>query len=120
MKNKLTIAITVFLILIPLRLPISILFIHFFEWILAITPHQEVIPLNVLATNVIVSKMIYNIALSALFIYNIEKFSIEKLKRKAKDSYGESVYWWTIAIGILLVAFIVIDGISVYKIFFIK
>ena len=36
---------------------------------------------------------------------------------KPKD---EPVYWWVVVIGMLLIAFIVIDGVSVYNIFFIK
>ena len=125
MKNKLTISIIAFLLLIPLRLPISILFIHFFEWIIALTTGNEYIPKDILATNIIVSKLVYNIAISALFIVSLELFARDKLKRKAQtvDYYGhitpEPIYWWIIPIGILLVAFIIIDGISVYNIFFI-
>jgi hypothetical protein len=126
MKNKLTITLIAFLLLIPLRLPISILFIHFFEWILGLTTTQEAIPKDILATNIIISKLVYNIALSAFFIVNIELFSREKFGRKARvTSYSgktedQPIYWWIVPIGILLVAFIIIDGISVYNIFFIN
>lgn len=125
MKNKLTITLVAFLLLIPLRLPVSILFIHFFEWILGITT-KEIIPKDVLATNIIVSKFVYNIAISALFLVNLEMFSREKMGRKAKmfDSYKkqfvyQACYWWVVPIGMLLFAFIIIDAISVYNIFFI-
>jgi len=118
MKNKLMITLVLFLILIPLRLPISILFIQFFEWIVNVTATKE-IPNNTLATNVIVSKVIYNIALSSYFVYNIEKFSIEKFGRRAKDQFKtEQVYWWTVVISILLFVFIIIDAVSINDIFF--
>ncbi len=126
MKNKLTITLLAFLLLIPLRLPISILFIHFFEWVIGLTISGEIIPKDILATNIIVSKLVYNIAISAMFIVNLELFSREKFGRKAqtkdyRDTIKEEpVYWWIVPIGILLVAFIIIDGISVYNIFFIK
>jgi len=126
MKNKLTITIIAFLLLIPLRLPISILFIHFFEWIIGRTMSGEVIPKDILATNIIVSKFVYNIAISAMFIVNLELFSREKFGRKAqmknyrRENVEEPIYWWIVPVGILLVAFIIIDGISVYNIFFIK
>jgi hypothetical protein len=126
MKNKLTITLLAFLLLIPLRLPISILFIHFFEWIIGLTTHNEIIPKDILATNIIVSKLVYNIAISAMFIVNLELLSREKFGRKAQSKdysdrvKDEPVYWWIVPIGILLVAFIIIDGISVYNIFFIK
>lgn len=125
MKNKITTSLIVFLLLIPLRLPISILFIHFFQWLIGMTT-KEVIPDGILATNVIVTKLVYNIALSAFFIYTIEVFSREKYGRKARmyDSiykkYDDSImYWWIVPIGILLLSFIIIDAISVYDIFFI-
>lgn len=123
MKNKITISLFLFLLLIPFRLPISILFIHFFQWIIGITSN-EVIPQGVVATNVIITKLVYNIALSSFFLYNIEMFSREKFGRKAKtkdyrdQDVDATVYWWIVPIGILLLAFIIIDGISVYDIFF--
>ena len=86
----------------------------------------EVIPKDILATNIIVSKFVYNIAISAMFIVNLELFSREKFGRKAqmknyrRENVEEPIYWWIVPVGILLVAFIIIDGISVYNIFFIK
>jgi len=122
MKNKLTTSILLFLILIPFRLPVSILFIYFFQWIIGVTTN-EVIPQGILATNVIVSKIVYNIAIASWFLYTIETFSREKFGRKAQsNAYStikdEPFYWWVIPIGLLLIAFVIIDGISVYDIFF--
>ncbi len=122
MKHKITITLLLFLLLIPLRLPISILFIHFFQWLITLTA-QATIPQDVLATNVIITKIVYNIALSAIFLYNIEMFSREKFGRKAqtkeyKGMQDQPIYWWVVPIGILLITFIVVDGISVHDIFF--
>lgn len=117
MKNKLITLLIVFLLLVPLRLPISILFIEFFQWIIAMTTNKA-IPNGILATNVILSKMVYNIALSSLFIYNIERLSIEKMHRKANGD--PKVYWWTVLIGILLLIFIIVDAIGTNQIFFIN
>lgn len=125
MKNKLILSLIAFLLLIPLRLPISILFIYFFEWIIGITTSEN-IPKDILATNIIVTKLIYNIALSSLFLYSIEMFSRDKLGRKARlTNYSgrpeeQLIYWWIAPIGIILFAFIIIDSISIYNIFFIK
>jgi len=89
MKNKLTITIITFLLLVPLRLPISILFIHFFEWIIGITTSGEIIPKDTLATNIIVTKIVYNIIISTWFTINIEKLSRIKMGRKAETKmYG--------------------------------
>ena len=122
MKNKITTSILCFLLLIPFRLPISILLIKFFNWIIGITT-TEIIPQGILATNVIITKLIYNIAISCIFVYSLETFSRQKFGRKAKiknfNSYDEMpVYWYIIPIIIILVGFIIVDGISVYDIFF--
>lgn len=125
MKNKLTITIIAFLLLVPLRLPISILFIHFFEWIIGLTTSGEIIPKDTLATNIIVTKLVYNIVISVLFTINIEMLSREKMGRNARTKiYGEDVeiqpiYWWIVPIVIMLIIFICIDAVSVYNIFFI-
>lgn len=117
-KNKLILTLLIFLVLIPLRLPVSILFIYFFEWILALTTH-EVIPKNILATNIIVSKLVYNIALSVWFLINIELFSRQFFGRKAKsEGKDDSVYWYVVVMGIMLIVFIIIDAISINEIFF--
>lgn len=123
MKNKLTLTLVAFLFLIPFRLPISILFIRFFEFIIESTT-KEVIPDSTLSTNVILTKIVYNIAFSSLFIYNLEMFSREKMNRlaKSKDASGvmsdDPCFWWVVPIAILLLVFIVVDAISVNSVFF--
>lgn len=118
MKNKITTIIISFLLLIPFRLPISILFIKFFQWIISVTTN-EAIPVDILATNVIVTKLIYNIAISASFIYTLEVLSREKNGRKAHFAdETAALYWWNFLLIIPLIAFIIIDSISIYSIFY--
>jgi len=115
MKNKLTVTLLVFLLLVPLRLPVSILFIRFFKWVLGETTSMP-LPVDVVATNVIATKTVYNIALSIYFIYNIEMISREQLNRKAAGV--EDYYWWTVAIGIMLLVFVIMDAVNINSIFF--
>lgn len=122
MKNKLLTTLIIFLFLIPFRLPISILFIRFFKWLLNETTRND-LPHDVLATNIIVTKLVYNLALSSAFLYNIEMFSRQKYGRKArtkdyKDYEDQLFYWWVIPIGIMLLAFVIMDAINVNQIFF--
>lgn len=113
-KNKILQPIIGFLLLIPFRLPISILLIKLFDWI-TLLGGQE-IPLEVLASNVITTKIIYNLAVSVWFIYTIENLSRLRLGRK--PSGNEGCFWWTFALSIILVTFMVIDAISTYQIFY--
>ena len=117
MKNKITKLIVIFLLLIPFRLPISVLFIRGLNAIVHLT--DAYVPKETLATNVIITKLIYNLALSVWFLYTIETTSRAMFGRKAKDSYGEqAVYWWVVPIGIILDAFMVVDSIAIYSVFF--
>lgn len=120
-KNKLFVALGIFLVLIPLRLPISILLVNLFNYIVAET--TETVPISIIATNVIITKIIYNIALSSWFIYTIEILSRNYYGRKAnvkgKDSLVDiGCYWWTPLIAIALLLFIIVDAISVYSVFY--
>ena len=125
MKNKLTITIIAFLLLVPLRLPISILFINLFEYIISATTSSK-IPIGILATNVILSKVVYNIIISILFVINIEYISREKYGRKARtkvtyptDSYKEeAISWWIVPISMLLLVFIIVDAVSIHTLFY--
>lgn len=89
-----------------------------FNWIALITGDE--IPKEVLASNVIITKLAYNICLSAWFLYNLERFSREKLGRKARGiSREEPFYWWSFIVGLILFIFLIFDGVSVYKIFYV-
>lgn len=124
MKNKLLITLIVFLLLVPFRLPVSILFIRFFRWLLGETTSTP-LPPDTIATNIIVTKLVYNLALSVAFLYNIEMISRQRMGRNPKDGAPESrysdntfCYWWCIPIGAMLLAFIIMDAININQIFF--
>lgn len=123
MKNKLLITVIIFLLLVPFRLPISILFIRFFKWILGETTSVP-LPLDVVSTNVIVTKLVYNLVLSSIFLYNIEMISRQQKGRKATEgsSYPTEspFYWWCVPIGIMLFAFVIMDAININSVFFNK
>lgn len=112
--TKLTKLIIGFLLLFPFRLPISILMIKAFNSIVFLT--GEEIPKQVLCTNVIVTKIVYNVVVGAWFVYTIEKLSREKLGRN--PNLKEPCFYWTFLVSILLVAFTIIDAVSTYQIFY--
>ncbi len=122
MKTKITHLIIAFLLLVPFRLPISIVMIKIFNYCASIS--GDVIPVNVMATNVIMTKTIYNIVISAWFIFQLEKLSREYLRRNPKGSdmhiggVTPPFYWWTFACALLLVTFNCVDAFSVYSIAF--
>ena len=69
-----------FLLLFPFRLPISVLLIILFNSIAQLA--GKVVPLDVLAANVVITKLVYNLILGTWFCYSIEKLSI-KVKSKS-------------------------------------
>jgi hypothetical protein len=121
MKNKLTVTLLVFLLLVPLRLPVSILFIRFFKWVLGETTSMP-LPVDVVATNVIVTKIVYNLALSSVFLYNIEMISRQQLGRKpgmlTRSDIPDPFYWWCVPIAVMLLVFVVMDAVNINSIFF--
>jgi len=120
MKNKKLIKVLViFLLLVPFRLPISVLLIELFTLIANIGTID--IPDDVMLGNIIVTKLIYNITLSVVMIYNIEYLSRDILSRKAiyvdySVPKEKNVFWWTIVLGILSLAYIIYDGVATYQI----
>ena len=69
MKNKIYILIGTFLLLVPFRLPISVLLINTFNY-LAMLGGGE-IPVEVLRGNVVVSKLVYAVTFSIIFIVKL-------------------------------------------------
>lgn len=115
-KSNIFWIITSFLLLIPFRLPITILFIKLLNNIA--TLEGTVISNDILSANVLVTKLIYNIVFSILFVINIEKQSRIIMGRKARSGYNykeeEPLYWWT---GLLIVfwsAYLIFDGYWTY------
>ncbi len=103
-KTKLFIAIFSFLLLIPFRLPISVLLIDMFNSIAQIGGKE--IPLDILRANVTITKIVYNLILSSIMVYNIEHLSRGIMCRKSDETF----YWWTGILGILLLIYQGFDG----------
>jgi len=100
-----------FLLLIPFRLPITILFIRLLNNIA--TLEGTVISNDILAANVLVTKLIYNIVFSVLFIINIEKQSRIIMGRKPRfANYGsdEAMYWWTALLIVFWSVYLIFDA----------
>ncbi len=114
MKNtKLIKTIIAFALFIPFRLPISVLLIKLFNYTASVG--SESLPIEVLTTNVMITKFIYNIILGAYFCYGVEMLSRDLLGRAPVTERGYSlekinpntVFYWTglcIALSILFIA----------------
>lgn len=123
MKNKIFVLIAGFLLLIPFSLPVSILIVDALNALASLGGKE--VPQYILIANVVVTKAIYNIFLSSIFVYNFEMFSRQFLGRKPrikKSAYSneyddEPFFWWTSICGVLLFIFVIVDVISIVKIF---
>jgi len=74
MKNKrIIIAIVAFLLLIPFRLPISVLLIKSFDYIAQLEGTR--LSLDILSANIVLTKLIYNIVILKC---RVELYLIEK------------------------------------------
>ena len=120
MKNnnkKITIILISFLLLIPFRLPVSVILIRTFNYIAQI--EGTLLPIDILRANVMVSKITYNIIFSSIAVYNVEMF-IRNLKgRKEIDEYGDNVMAYSITywIGALLFIYLIFDSVWTYDLF---
>lgn len=110
-----------FLLLVPFRLPVSVLLIKFFNYVAQIEGTQ--LTFDILEANIVMTKIIYNIIFGTLFVYNIEMFSRKLLGRKATSttSYAreqdESFYYWTILATILTISYLIFDTYWVIELF---
>lgn len=116
MNKKIIILVIAFLLLVPFRLPIGVLFIRLITDIANITGDLTA---SILVANVVVTKLIYNIALSVISVYNIEMLSRSIKGRKAIDCSSESgMYWWTgVSLGFYVV-YMIFDTVNTYHLFF--
>jgi len=117
MKNKLRIAsiIIIFLLIVPFRLPIGVLFIDLVTSIAEIAGNLSN---EILVANVIVTKLIYDIALAGLSIYNLERVSISIKGRSAVSIDDTTIYWWTGASIVFFVSYIIYDAINTYELYY--
>jgi len=114
MKTKrIFLTIISFLLLIPFRLPISVLLIKLLNNIAQI--EGTILSSDILAANVIVTKLVYDITLSALLVYNIEKQTIDIKGRKAKTELN--IYVTTGLLIAFLFCYIIFDCVWTYDLF---
>ncbi len=117
MKNfKIIRIILTTLLLIPFRLPISVLLIKGFTYIA--TLGGTGIPTEILGSNVIVTKLVYDLVLVILLVISVEKLSIQVMGRKALHmGRDETIYWWTVVLGFLLAIYTAFDMYWTYELF---
>lgn len=105
--------------LIPFRLPISVLFIKLMTSIASLAGS---LPYEVLLVNVIITKVIYDCILATIIIYNIEHLSRDLLGRRAQENPYETtrevpMYYWTVLIGLAIMVYIGFDIDSTHTVF---
>ena len=121
MNKKVIFLIVIFLLLVPFRLPIAVLFINLISYIATIAADLND---KILVANVIVTKLIYDLVLGIYSVYNIERLTIQLKGRGAySGSSGyesdESFYWWTGVIGFLMICYIIFDCCATYDLYYI-
>lgn len=110
-----------FMLLFPFRLPISVALIHFFTWSASLAGDK--IPDNIMAANVAISKLVYDIIFGAWFIYSVEKLFRQIFGRMASEGMHISsdpkvrVYVYTVIIGILMCAYVIYDCAATTELF---
>lgn len=114
MKNiKIIIIVISFLLLLPFRLPVSVLLISLFNYIAQLGSTVE-LSHEILRANVIMTKIIYNIVFSVILVINVEKLSKDI---KGRGPRTELTFWWTAWIIGLLSVYLIFDGYWIYKLF---
>ena len=113
MNRKIIILTVIFLLLAPFRLPIAVLFISGITSIAGMTHVQ--LNADILAANVVVTKLIYNLVLTSISIYTLEKLTRSIKGRNTTDS--SNVYWTTVLVAILLVIYLFFDIASTHSIY---
>ena len=116
MNKKLIKMIALFLLLIPFRLPIAVLFIKALDIVAQMEGTS--LPYDVLLGNIMVTKIIYNIGISSFLVYNLEMLSRELMERRAQEHNKDVIlYYWTVILIILLVCYAIFDMHSTYNLF---
>lgn len=117
MNKKITIIVISFLLLVPFRLPISVLFIDFITGIATLKGH---LTMPILTANIVVTKLIYNIVLAAISIYNVELLT-RKIYGRNPLEIGENeptaMYYTTIISIVLYVCYIWFDTATTVQLF---
>ena len=110
-KKELIWVIVAFLLLIPFRLPISVILIRLFNDIAQLEGTK--LSFEILQANVVLTKIVYNLVFSSIFIYNIEHLS---RKLMGKKPYAD-VYISTAIIGFIMFIYSCFDAYWISELF---
>jgi len=121
MKKAIT-PIIAFILLVPFRLPISVIMIKVFNYLAQL----EGTPLNheILLPNIMLTKILYNITMSSLIIYGVEKAFRKQSKGvyKYKSAYRNEIktqdlHPWSIVVCVSLILYACFDAYSTYQLY---
>lgn len=111
-NKKVVVLIVSFLLLIPFRLPISVLLIKLFNAIAQLEGTE--LPAKILRANVFMTKLVYNLAVSGWMAFNVEHL-IRQINGR-KHNY-QNIYNITILTIIALFIYACFDGYWIYRLF---
>lgn len=110
--------IVIFLLLVPFRLPIGVLFIQAVSFIASSAAQLSN---SVLVANVIITKLIYDITLSVISIWNIERVSRNvKGRMVVEGTYATPapMYWWTALFIVFFAIYIIFDCVNTWYLYY--
>jgi hypothetical protein len=113
----------IFLLLIPFRLPVGVLIIHLIS---NISHMAGDVGDGLVAGNITLTKMIYNVAIASIFIYNVEMGLRDWLDDRFGNTYrddqwdhGDSqLHLITIGLILFFIAYIIIDGVNTNNLYY--
>ena len=123
MNRKIVILVVVFLLFVPFRLPIGVLFI---ELVTAIANSTGKLSHGILVSNVVVTKIIYDLAFSAISLFNLNKLILEIRPTyiaqtgwdKGNDVASEGIQFETGWGILLLIAYTIFDAVTTYSLYY--
>lgn len=113
MNKKIIITIVVFLLLVPFRLPIGVLFITLVTHIANMTGNLSH---GILVSNVIVTKIIYDIVLCWVSVFNAEIIIRGIFNEENQENI---VHLYTILIAIAYIVYIIFDAVTTYDLYYV-
>lgn len=117
-RNKILVLVIIFLLIIPFRLPISVLMIKAFNIIAQLEGTK--LTSDILVANVILTKCLYNAFLSTLFVLKVESLMREVNGGKYYDRYDKeynSMYGVTAIAMIFYICYLFFDAQATYQLF---
>lgn len=117
MNKKLIWLIVIFLLLVPLRLPIAVLFIEGVSYLATLAGELSS---EILVANVIVTKLIYDTTLAVISIYKVQRLSVQIKGRVARGGIDEDsdMFWWSFVLIFVLLGYTIFDCITTYDLYY--